>query len=77
MERNLSTKEPLVTGKTEYITATLGFISQAGLVATHSSFTAYMGTLLQTPGVYTVVVWRGTGGTWLEEALVQLSVFVG
>ena len=41
------------------------------------SFAADMGTLLQTPGVYTVVVWRGTGGTWLEEALVQLSVFVG
>ena len=29
------------------------------------------------PGVYTVVVWSDTGGTWLEEALVQLSVFVG
>ena len=41
------------------------------------SFAADMGTLLERPGVYTVVVWRDTGGTWLEEALIELSVFVG
>ena len=44
--------------------------------STGFSFAADMGALLQRPGVYTVVVWRDTGGTWLEEALIELSVFV-
>ena len=39
-------------------------------------FKADVGSLMQTPGVYTVVVWRDTGGVWLEEVLVELSVFV-
>ena len=39
-------------------------------------FKADVGGLMQTPGVYTVVVWRDTGGVWLEEVLVELSVFV-
>ena len=35
-----------------------------------------MGALLHAPGVYTVVVWRDAVGALLEEALVELSVFV-
>ena len=40
------------------------------------TFKADMGGLMQRPGVYTVLVWRDTGGVWLEEVLVELSVFV-
>ena len=40
------------------------------------TFKANVGGLMQRPGVYTVVVWRDTGGGWLEGLLVELSVFV-
>ena len=38
------------------------------------SFSANMGTLLQEPGVYTVGVWRATGGRLLTDLLLELSV---
>ncbi len=41
------------------------------------SFRADVGGLLDEPGVYTLVVWRDTGGEWLSEELVELSLFVG
>ena len=40
------------------------------------SFSADMGALMQRPGVYTVLVWRDSGGGWLSEVLVSLSLFV-
>ena len=40
------------------------------------TFAADMGVHLLKPGVYTVVVWRDSGGSWLNEHLVELSVFV-
>ena len=40
------------------------------------AFTARTGSLLARPGVYTVAVWRDTGGTLLTEQLVSLSLFV-
>lgn len=38
------------------------------------SFTASLGELATKPGVYTISVWRDTGGFLLSEQLVQLSV---
>lgn len=38
------------------------------------SFTASPGNLISRPGVYTVTVWRDSGGTLLTEQLVELSV---
>ena len=38
------------------------------------SFSANMGTLLQRPGIYTVGVWRDTGGRLLTDLLLELSV---
>ena len=32
--------------------------------------------LMRLPGVYTVIVWRDTGGSQLKEVLIRLSVFV-
>ena len=40
------------------------------------SFGADVGELMSTPGVYTVIVWRDTGGGWFSEVLIELSVFV-
>ncbi len=40
------------------------------------SFTANIGALMQRPGVYTVAVWRDSGGGRLSEQLVSLSLFV-
>ena len=40
------------------------------------SFSANIGALMQRPGVYTVAVWRDSGGGWLSEQLVSLSLFV-
>ena len=37
------------------------------------SFSASMGSLLDAPGVYTVVVWRDSADGWLSEGLVELS----
>ena len=37
---------------------------------------ADVGNLMQKPGVYTVIVWQDAGGIWLEEVLIELSVFV-
>ena len=37
------------------------------------SFSASMGSLLNAPGVYTVVVWRDSVDGWLSENLVELS----
>lgn len=41
---------------------------------TSFSFTADVGHLMQTRGVYTVVVWRDTGGSRLSERLVELTI---
>ena len=43
---------------------------------TSSTFALYadVGTYLQQPGVYTVVVWRDTGGQRLNERLVELTI---
>ena len=38
------------------------------------TFSADVGHLTQEPGVYTVVVWRGTGGGQLSERLVVLTI---
>ena len=38
------------------------------------SFTASLGSLAREPGVYTVIVWRDSGGGLLTEQLVELSV---
>ncbi|MDE2802513.1 MAG: hypothetical protein OXK21_06510 [Chloroflexota bacterium] len=40
------------------------------------TFSANVGVLMQSPGVYTLVVWRDTGTDPLTEKLVELSVFV-
>ena len=40
------------------------------------SFSADVSGLVQKPGVYTVIVWRDTGGGFLSEQLIGLSVFV-
>ena len=40
------------------------------------TFTADVGSLMQRPGVYTVVIWRDTAGGYLSEVLVELSLFV-
>ena len=40
------------------------------------SFSADVSSLVQKPGVYTVIVWRDTGGGLLSEQLIELSVFV-
>ena len=40
------------------------------------TMTASMGSLLKTPGVYTVIVWRDNGEAWFSEQLVALSLFV-
>lgn len=40
------------------------------------TFSANVGVLMQTPGVYTLVVWRDTGTDPLTEKLVELSVVV-
>ena len=40
------------------------------------TMTAKMGSLLQKPGVYTVIAWRDDGGARLSEQLVALSLFV-
>lgn len=40
------------------------------------TFKANVRGMMRLPGVYTVTVWRDAGGVRLEEALVQLSVFV-
>ena len=40
------------------------------------SFSADVSGLIQKPGVYTVTVWRDTGGGFLSEQLIELSVFV-
>ena len=37
---------------------------------------ADVGNLMRRPGVYTVIVWRYTGGTRFSEVIIQLSVFV-
>ena len=39
------------------------------------TFQADMGTRLNKSGVYTVVVWRDSGGATLDEVLVELSLF--
>ena len=43
---------------------------------TPTTFTLYadIGTYLQQPGVYTVVVWRDSGGQRLNERLVELTI---
>lgn len=41
--------------------------------STKFSFSASMGSLLNAPGVYTVVVWRDSADGWLSENLVELS----
>lgn len=38
------------------------------------SFTVSLGSLVTKPGVYTVIVWRDSGGGLLTEQLVELSV---
>ena len=44
--------------------------------ASQFSFSAHMGTLLNRPGVYTIIVWSDAGGTWSGDQLVELSLFV-
>ncbi len=40
------------------------------------SFSVDVSDLVQKPGVYTVIVWRDSGGSLLSEQLIELSVFV-
>ena len=42
----------------------------------HFMMTARMGSLLQEPGVYTVIVWRDNGEEYVSEKLIALSLFV-
>ncbi len=42
----------------------------------HFGFGADVGGFMHEPGVYTVIVWRDTGGGWLSEVLIELSVLV-
>ena len=43
---------------------------------TSFSFSADVGSLMEKPGVYTVILWRDDGGATFSGSLVQLSVFV-
>ena len=40
------------------------------------SFSADVSNFDHRPGVYTVIVWRDTGGDWISEQLLELSIFV-
>ena len=40
------------------------------------SFSADVSGLIHRSGVYTIIVWRDSGGDWISEQLMELSVFV-